>query len=115
MAGPRKLDLNYTPGATESRVINRKRWLRPRATRRSCGDTMQVHMTRRLFVPAAVGGLAAGAQAATPPSRATIEISYYKLRNSPDNQRQRLTQFLEQTYVPALKKAGIGPVGVFAN
>ncbi len=72
-------------------------------------------MTRRLFVPAAAGGLVLGARAATPPSRATIEISYYKLRNSPDNQRQRLTQFLEHTYVPALKKAGIGPVGVFAS
>lgn len=72
-------------------------------------------MTRRAFVPAAAGGVVLGAQSGAPPSRATIEISYYKLRNSPDNQRQRLTQFLEQTYVPALKKAGIGPVGVFSN
>ena len=72
-------------------------------------------MTRRAFLPAAAGSAALGAQAADPPKRAIIEITYYKLRNSADNQRQRLSQFLEQTYVPAIRHAGAGPIGVFAN
>jgi NIPSNAP len=71
-------------------------------------------MTRRAFIPAA-GGVALGAQPAVPPSRATIEITYYKLRNGADNQRQRLSQFLEHNYVPAIQRVGAGPIGVFAN
>jgi hypothetical protein len=71
-------------------------------------------MTRRAFIPAAASaGLAAAA--AEPVSRATIEIAYYKLRNTPENQRQRMSQFLERSYVPALRRAGSGPVGVFGN
>lgn len=71
-------------------------------------------MTRRLFAGAAAGAVM-GARAATPASRSTIEITYYKLRTNADNQRQRLSQFLERSYLPAIKKAGAGPVGVFAN
>ena len=72
-------------------------------------------MTRRAFVPAAAGAAAFGGQAAQPPARAIVEITYYKLRNSAGNQSQRLSQFLEQSYVPAIRRAGAGPMGVFAN
>jgi hypothetical protein len=72
-------------------------------------------MTRRAFFPAAAAVGSMGAGAAAPASRATIEISYYKLRNGADNQRQRLSEFLERSVVPTLKKAGAGPIGVFAN
>lgn len=72
-------------------------------------------MTRRAFLPAAAAGTGLGAAAADPPARATIEISYYRLRNTAENQRQRLSQFLEKSYLPAMHRAGSGPVGVFAN
>ena len=62
-----------------------------------------------------MAGAGLNAAAAEPPSRATIEITVYKLRNTPDNQRQRLTQFFEKTWIPAMHRAGSGPIGVFAN
>jgi hypothetical protein len=72
-------------------------------------------MTRRSFLPAAAGTVALGAQTVTPAARATIEITYYRLRNGAVNQRQRLSEFLERTYLPELRRAGGGPTGVFAN
>ncbi len=72
-------------------------------------------MTRRAFIPAAAAGAGLSAAAAEPVSRATIEISYYRLRNTAENQRQRMSQFLEHSYLPALRRAGAGPVGVFGN
>jgi len=62
-----------------------------------------------------MGTAALGAQTGTPASRAAIEISYYRLRNKPDNQRQRLIEFMERNYVPQVRRAGAGPIGVFAN
>lgn len=73
-------------------------------------------MTRRAFVPAAAGaaGLSA-ANAAASPSRAILDLRYFRLRNTPENQRRRLSQFLEKTAVPAMRRAGSGPVGVFSS
>lgn len=62
-----------------------------------------------------MGTAALAAQTTSPASRATIEITYYRLRNTLDNQRQRLSQFLEKSYLPQLRRAGAGPVGVFGN
>ncbi len=74
-------------------------------------------MTRRQFLPAAAAGVEMSAQtpATQPPARSILEISYYRLRNTSDNQRQRLSQFLERSFTPALSRAGGGPWGVFAS
>jgi hypothetical protein len=70
-------------------------------------------MTRRAFLPAAAAGAGLGAAASA--SRATIEIAYYRLRNGAGDQRQRLSQFIENSYLAAVRRAGSGPVGVFSN
>lgn len=73
-------------------------------------------MTRRSFLPAAVSGAVGAANAATTPAqRAILDLRYFYLRNSADNQRRRVTQFLESGVLPAMKRAGAGPVGVFSS
>ena len=72
-------------------------------------------MTRRSFVPAALATAAtttASAADATPP--VFIELRRIQLRNGPDNQRQRTTDFLRQQ-TAAYGRAGAGPVGAFAS
>src|SRR5215469_14764971 len=62
---------------------------------RPCYDA--VVMTRRKMLPtAAAAALAGSAAAADPPKNAIIELRRFQLRNSPDNQRQRNTDFLRQ-------------------
>src|ERR1035437_33721 len=70
-------------------------------------------MTRRKFVPSfAAGALAASAQSKPSP---VFEIRTIGLRNNADNQRQRLSEFLEHAAVPAFARAGIRPLGFFAS
>jgi NIPSNAP len=71
-------------------------------------------MTRRKFVPtlAAAGSLVATAQA-KPPS--IYEIRTIHLRNTLDNQRSRLTTFLEHAALPAFTRAGIAPCAYFVS
>jgi NIPSNAP protein len=71
-------------------------------------------MTRRKFVPALAAGGAAfsGAQAKAP---SIYEIRTIHLRNTVDNQRSRLTDFLQQAAVPAFARAGIAPCAYFAS
>lgn len=57
------------------------------------------------------GGGLAGAEA----KPAIIEIRRFQLRNSADNMRQKTTDFLKNSALPALARAGAGPVGVFAS
>jgi len=72
-------------------------------------------MTRRAFLPTAASTLAAGnAAAADAAKSAILELRRIQLRNSPDNQRQRTSDFLKQQ-VAALQRAGAGPTGVFSN
>jgi hypothetical protein len=71
-------------------------------------------MTRRKFVPAlAVGGSAVLSAQAKAPS--IYEIRTIHLRNTPDNQRARLTDFLQHAAAPAFARAGIGPCAYFAG
>lgn len=72
-------------------------------------------MTRRKFIPAAAGAAAAGSLAADRPGNAIIELRRIQLRNSPDNQRQRVTEFLDKHALPAYQKAGAGPAGFFVS
>lgn len=71
-------------------------------------------MTRRKFVPAlAVGGsLISSAQAKAP---SIYEIRTIHLRNTQDNQRTRLVDFLQHAAVPAFARAGIRPCAYFGS
>ena len=53
-------------------------------------------------------------QAATAAKKAIIELRYMRLRNTAGNQMQRTSDFLKNIAVPALKRAGVGPLGFFA-
>lgn len=46
---------------------------------------------------------------------AVIELRHYHLRNTADNQAQRIAGFIEQHAIPASKRAGGQVAGVFAN
>lgn len=47
--------------------------------------------------------------------KSIIELRYLRMRNTADNQMQRTSDFLKNTAVPALKRAGAGPLGFFAS
>ncbi|HUQ93180.1 MAG TPA: NIPSNAP family protein [Bryobacteraceae bacterium] len=70
-------------------------------------------MTRRkslLAVPAAAASMPAAGRA---PS--ILELRYFQLRNGPDAQPQRTADFLRQSFMPALARAGGKVHGVFSN
>jgi hypothetical protein len=71
-------------------------------------------MTRRKFVPAlAAGGtILLSAQSKAP---SIYEIRTIQLRNTLDNQRSRLTDFLQHAAAPAFARAGIEPCAYFAS
>lgn len=71
-------------------------------------------MKRRSFVASAAGASMASMQA-QPKTAALYEFRYYRLRNTADNQRGRLTDFLVKTALPAVQRAGGGPAGIFAS
>lgn len=56
-----------------------------------------------------------GMAATAPPKNAIIELRYIYMRNGPENQMQRTSDFLKNTAIPALQRAGIGPLGFFAS
>lgn len=52
---------------------------------------------------------------AAAPKGAVLELRYLRLRTNADNQMQRTSEFLEKWYLPAMQRAGAGPLGFFAN
>jgi hypothetical protein len=73
-------------------------------------------MTRRNLVKAAsVAAIVGGAAVAAPAKKSLIEIRQYKLRNGAINQRQILSDHISKGRIPALKRAGAGPIGVFTG
>ena len=70
-------------------------------------------MTRRRLV--ATAGATAALSAAQNAKPAILEIAKIQLRNSADGQMQRVSAYLEQVLIPAKKRAGAGPSGVFTN
>ncbi len=72
-------------------------------------------MTRRHVLATAAGGAVTIAAAQEAPKTASFfELRYYRMRNSRTNMVQRTTAFLSKGYVPAARRAGIAPVGVFS-
>ena len=69
-------------------------------------------MTRRNLITASAAA-AWGASAAEPDRRSLFEMRTFKLRNGPENQRQKVTAFLK-AYSPLAKLAGAGPVAAFS-
>jgi hypothetical protein len=71
-------------------------------------------MTRRKFVPAlAAGGAMLSSAQPKPPS--IYEIRTIHLRNTLDNQRSRLADFLQHAAMPAFARAGIAPCAYFGS
>lgn len=70
-------------------------------------------MTRRHFT-ALSASAALTASAAQTAKRSLYELRFIRLRNGPENQRQRATAFLK-TYASLAKRAGAGPAGVFSS
>ena len=80
-------------------------------------------MNRRNFVAGAAGASllapssmdAESQNSKTPTHKPMIlELRKIQLRNTPDNQRGRATDFLSKTYAPALSHAGAVTVGLFS-
>jgi hypothetical protein len=71
-------------------------------------------MKRRQFVTgAAAAGLANAAEApADPPANQIFHLLYFYLRTG--SQVERTTQYLNAVYLPAARRAGVGPVGFFS-
>jgi hypothetical protein len=69
---------------------------------------------RTFFSAAAVTGLA-GQAAAAPAKKAIMELTYIRMRNNEHQQNSRTRDFLTKSVVPAMKRAGIGPIGLFSN
>lgn len=72
-------------------------------------------MTRRNMLTASIGATAAIAGAQEPPKRAFFELRCYYMRNSKSEQVQRTTRFVSGAYLPAARRAGIGPIGIFSS
>jgi hypothetical protein len=71
-------------------------------------------ITRRDLITSslAAGALSPNAQTATTKS-AYYEMRYFRMRNDKSEQPRRTNAFLKDTYLPAAKKAGAGPIGLF--
>ena len=72
-------------------------------------------MKRRSLVAATPGLALAQTPAPKKTEGSYIELRYYRLRNTPQNQRQRVVDFLKNAYLPVALRAGLGPVGVFSS
>jgi hypothetical protein len=71
-------------------------------------------MTRRKSLLTVPGAAAASMPAADKP-RSILELRYFQLRNSADGQMQRTGDFIRDSYMPALERAGGKVQGVFTN
>jgi len=72
-------------------------------------------MKRRTFLPAAAGAGLAGMMPAASAKPAVLELCRYQLRNGADNQSQRVNEYLEKIWLPAVQRAGAGPTGCFGS
>jgi hypothetical protein len=71
-------------------------------------------MNRRDFVLTGGAGMAfSSAAAGADAKRSVIELTLFKMRNTVDGMTRRTNDFLGKAALPALKRNGAGPVGVF--
>jgi hypothetical protein len=70
-------------------------------------------LTRRDLIAASTA-VAAGASAADSAQKSLFEMRTFRIRNGPDNQRQRTVAYLKN-YVSLVKAAGSGPIAVLAS
>jgi len=71
-------------------------------------------MNRRDFFLTGGAGMAlSSAAAAADTKRSIVELTLFKMRNTTDGMVRRTTDFIGKTALPALKRSGSGPVGVF--
>jgi hypothetical protein len=71
-------------------------------------------MNRRKFLAASsAAGLSTAAAAESSPKNSIYTLYYYYMNNT-GNQVQRTTAYLRDTFAPAAKRHGIGPVGFFS-
>src|SRR5664279_1622623 len=68
-------------------------------------------MKRRQFVATAAAGLASAAPA-EPQKSSIFHLVYFYLRTG--SQVERTTQYLNTVYLPAARRAGLGPIGFFS-
>lgn len=72
-------------------------------------------MDRRNFLMTSAGAALAAPSLMALGNNAILEMRYVRMRNSADNQVQRNTEFTGKYLLPALERAGIGPVGFFSS
>ncbi|MGD0499009.1 MAG: NIPSNAP family protein [Bryobacteraceae bacterium] len=72
-------------------------------------------MTRRDMLTASIAASAASANAQAAPKSAYYELRYYRLRTDRADQSKRTTAFLTGAYLPAARRAGAGPIGLFGS
>ncbi|MEO8129645.1 MAG: NIPSNAP family protein [Bryobacteraceae bacterium] len=74
-------------------------------------------MNRRTFLKFGTGGSLAMVMplGAAESKKATIELRQFQLRNTVDGMGPRTIEHLGKSYLPALRRAGSGPVGLFGS
>jgi hypothetical protein len=72
-------------------------------------------MNRRQFVTTGGAAMAMQANAAETKGPSILVLRQYKLRNNPDAMGRRLQEYLQKSHIPAARRAGAGPFGVFSS
>jgi hypothetical protein len=72
-------------------------------------------MNRRNFLRTTAATALAAPTLSALDRNAIIEMRYVRMRNSSDNQVHRNTEFTGKHLLPALQRAGIGPMGFFMS
>lgn len=72
-------------------------------------------MTRRKVISTAAAGAAAQVSAQAAAARPYIVMRKFFLRNGPENQMARLSEYLEKSALPAVLRSGATATGLFAS
>ncbi|MBM3726696.1 MAG: NIPSNAP family containing protein [Acidobacteria bacterium] len=72
-------------------------------------------MNRRRFSASVASSALAASAAAADAKPGLVELRYFYMRNTTDNQAGRTTEFVQKSLAPALERVGAGPVGFFGS